>query len=240
LGGKLRNVSKEQKDVMKKTNNNLSALFRSLGPDETGLEAIAKATAPKVEKEWPLFKAVPPVEQQPTPPLSPQERKIWSKQAKVKTEVPRPTLSMSGLSSKLAKSLGQISEQMAVEERDMDVAPPEKQPRVGALAHNKRDSLSERASSPSNALFAKPSPAVELPQQEKESHKVGLLERAASQPVLAQEKARTKPLAKTQEAAESDDRLANIFSRLEEKEKEKVAVKPVEKRSSLSKRMGKR
>ena len=36
---------------MKKTNNNLSALFRSLGPDETGLEAIAKAAAPKVEKE---------------------------------------------------------------------------------------------------------------------------------------------------------------------------------------------
>jgi len=223
---------------MKKTNNNLSALFRSLGPDETGLEAIAKATAPKVEKEWPLFKAVPPAEQQPTPPLSPQERKVWSKQAKVKTEVPRPTLSMSGLSSKLAKSLSQISEQMTDEESGTNTAQPEKQPRVRGLAQSKQDSLSERASSPSSPLFAKPSPAVELPAQEEESHEVGLFERAVTQPVLAQEKARTKPLAKTQEAAESDDRLANIFSRLEEKEK--VAVKPVEKRSSLSKRMGKR
>lgn len=223
---------------MKKTNNNLSALFRSLGPDETGLEAIAKATAPKVEKEWPLFKAVPPAEQQPTPPLSPQERKVWSKQAKVKTEVPRPTLSMSGLSSKLAKSLSQISEQMTDEESGTNTAQPEKQPRVRGLAQSKQDSLSERASSPSSPLFAKPSPAVELPAQEEESHEVGLFERAATQPVLAQEKARTKPLAKTQEAAKSDDRLANIFSRLEEKEK--VAVKPVEKRSSLSKRMGKR
>jgi len=223
---------------MKKTNNNLSALFRSLGPDETGLEAIAKATAPKVEKEWPLFKAVPPAEQQPTPPLSPQERKVWSKQAKVKTEVPRPTLSMSGLSSKLAKSLSQISEQMTDEESGTNTAQPEKQPRVRGLAQSKQDSLSERASSPAGSLFAKSSPTMEPLEQEEERHKAGLFERPASQPVLAQAKVKNKPLAKSQDAVKSDDRLANIFSRLEEKEK--VTVKPVEKRSSLSKRMGKR
>lgn len=221
---------------MKKTNN-LSALFRSLGPDETGLEAIAKATALKLEKEWPLFKAVPPAEQQPTPPLSPQERKVWSKQAKVKAEVPRPTLSMSGLSSKLAKSLSQISEQMVGEESSLDTVPLEKQPQARVLVPNKQGNLSEKVSSPASSLFGKSSPAIEQPGQE-ESQKVGRFDRTVSQRDLSQEKAKTKPLAKTPDAAKGDDRLANIFSRLEEKEK--ITVKPVEKKSSLSKRMGKR
>jgi hypothetical protein len=224
---------------MKKTNNNLSALFRSLGPDETGLEAIAKAAAPKVEKEWPLFKAVPPAEQLPTPPLSLQERKVWSKQAKVKAEVPRPTLSMSGLSSKLAKSLSQISEQMTVEESDMDTPLAEQPFRMGVLPQSKQDSLLEKASNPAGSLFVQSPPAIELLEQVEEGEKIGLFERPPSQStVLGQGKANPKALAKTQGADKGDDRLTNIFSRLEEKEK--TVIKPVEKRSSLSKRMGKR
>lgn len=223
---------------MKKTNNNLSALFRSLGPDETGLEAIAKEAAPKIETEWPLFKAVPPVEQQPTPPLSPQERKVWSKQAKVKAEAPRPTLSMSGLSSKLAKSLSQISEQMGVEEDGTETVPPEKQPQVRALAPSQHEGLSERPSKSAGSLFSRSSPAVEPLEQEAENPEAGLFERTDPPRALGPEKAKSTPPAKTPDAAKGDDRLANIFSRLEEKEK--VVVKPVEKRSSLSKRMGKK
>lgn len=227
---------------MKKTNNNLTALFRSLGPDEAGLEAIAKVAAPKVEKEWPLFRAVPPTEQQPTPPLSPQERKIWSKQAKAKVEVPRPTLSMSGLSSKLAKSLSQISEQMTAEEGDMDADVPEKRSRVKSPVQAKQDVVTERASSLGGTLFAKSSVPMDPvePEEEKDSQKAALFEKAAAPqpPAPALEKAKSKTLVKTQEVGKSNDRLANIFSRLEEEDK--VAVKPVDKRSSLSKRMGKR
>lgn len=226
---------------MKKTSNNLSALFRSLGPDEAGLEAIAKNAAPKVEKEWPLFKAVPPTEQQPTPPLSSQERKIWSKQAKVNVEVPRPTLSMSGLSSKLAKSLSQISEQMVVEARDMDTDVPEKRSRVNDLFQEKQGNLSARKSKLGGSLSAKSLPAVEPLEQEEDIQKTEVTEKAEpdrSAPAPVSEKAKAKSQIKTQDAGERSDRLANIFSRLEEQEK--VVVKPVEKRSSLSKRMGKR
>jgi hypothetical protein len=222
---------------MKKPSNNLSALFRSLGPDEAGLEAIAKGAAPKVEKEWPLFKAVPPVEQQPTPPLSKQERKVWSKQEKVKVEVPRPTLSMSGLSSKLAKSLSQISEQMAVDESDTVTRTPEKRS-LGALNQGRQEKFPERVPSSDSPMIAKSSTVVKPFEREEKSIDTGLSESASPQPVLAQEKTKSKTYTKAKDTVKYDDRLANIFSRLDEKEQ--ATPKPVEKRSSLLNRIGKR
>lgn len=234
---------------IKKPSNNLSALFRSLGPDEAGLEAIAKVASPKVEKEWPLFRAVLPTEQQPTPPLSPQERKNWSKQEKVKAEMPRPTLSMSGLSSKLSESLSKISKQITEDDDDEASGVPEKLP-PGARSRVKQDNPPEHASRPIFSAAAKSLVVTEPLDSEENSQLFGQLEKPSSQSilvpesVLAPETSKTKPKSRAKnsskelEAVKSDDRLANIFNRLEEKEE--VAAKPVVKKSSLMKRLGKK
>jgi hypothetical protein len=228
---------------MKKPSNNLSALFRSLGPDESEFEAISKVAVPKAEKPWPLFKTVSPVEQQATPPLSPQERKNWSKQEKVKAEMPRPSLTMSGLSRKLSESLSQISKQITEEDEGDVTGVPEKLP-LGARSQVKQDNRLEHASRPIISVAAKSLKVTEPPDSEENSQSYGPLEKPSLQSNLGPETSKSKPKSKTKtpskelEDVKSDDRLANIFTRLEEKEE--VIPKPVTKKSSLIKRLGKR
>ena len=93
---------------MAKAGADPSKLFRSLKPDEESFHASASAAAREAEQRWPLFKAVSPRKQEPTPILSAQERTIWSKQERPSGLERKPALSLPGLSSKLAASLNMM------------------------------------------------------------------------------------------------------------------------------------
>ena len=94
---------------MSKPAGDLSALFRSLGPDASSFQAAETVAARDVEQRWPLFQAVSPSKSETTPALSTQERERWSQQEKQVGAGRKPALSLPGLSDKLAKSLGRMS-----------------------------------------------------------------------------------------------------------------------------------
>ena len=215
---------------MLQPSNNLSVLFRSLGPDEGSLEAATKAAAPRVEQVWPLFKAVAPATPEHTPPLSAQEKELWSMQDVVKVEAPRPALSMSGLSSKLAHSLSQLSEQIAAQAAPRAVSAPGDQPLAALPSPSAPVNVPEAMPNAHVSLFAKPLAAAEPQGSEEKGNVVGLFEKSAVQPIAIQNPAPG--------SAGASGSLTHLFSRLEAKEQ--VIVRPLEKRSSLSSRLGKR
>lgn len=136
---------------------------------------------------------------------------------------------MSGLSSELAQSLSQISELIAAEAAQPTAPAPAEQP-LGELPQSVPDNLSETTPNAHVSLFAKPTAVIEPQGSEEKGNVVGLFEKSAAQPTLAEEQA--------PDSANANDFLTSIFSRLEAKEK--VIAKPVEKRSSLLIRLGKR
>lgn len=94
---------------MAKSADDLSALFRSLGPDDSGFRVTETAAAREAEQRWPLFQAVAPKKMATTPTLSTQERDFWSQQKQYEGRARKPALSLPGLSDKMAKSLGKMS-----------------------------------------------------------------------------------------------------------------------------------
>lgn len=215
---------------MLEPNHNLSALFRSLGPgDEKNSQLPTTVTAPKTEQAWPLFRAVLPIKPEPTAPLTPQEKNIWRAQEGVKSEMPKPALSMPGLSSKLAKSLSEISGQVAQETVHPAVvqAASQTEPEV-QIPSNARETLPETLSHVPTPELVQPSAPPE--RHEERAPGLGLFQKLQAEPVLAQGDAAA--------TGKGSDFLANIFNRLEAKEK--VVTKPAEKRSSLMNRLGKR
>ena len=211
---------------MLSSGNNLSALFRTLAPEESDFTAVGKSADAGVGQEWPLFKVVAPVKPEPTPPLTPQERKRWGMQETVRAEAPKPPLSMSGLSSKLAQSLSQISERM--------VSEPAQPTSVAAPASSPVDKRPAHASEPATApkvrasLFSKLSTTADTQVTEEKGKVVGLFEKPAGKPGSTAEHG----------GRNADDSLSGLFRRLEAKEQ--TVAKPAEKRSSLSARLGKR
>jgi hypothetical protein len=212
--------------------NNLSALFRTLAPEESDSQAEPKSAAPGVGQEWPLFQVVTPTKPEPTPPLTPQERKRWSLQASVRVESPKPALSMSGLSSKLAQSLSQISERMVSDAaQSPEPVPTPSAPLVKPGGRVTKQAMAHvPAPKVGVSLITKPVPVMESEVLEERGNVVGLFEKPPVQPTL------TPNL--TPESTEVDDSLNGLFSRLAGSEK--ATIKPVEKRSSLSSRLGKR
>lgn len=85
-----------------------STLFRSLRPDDEDFQASTSAAAREAEQRWPLFKAVAPRKQQPTPLLSPQERSLWSTTQKPSGHEHKPALSLPGTGNKMAQSLSKM------------------------------------------------------------------------------------------------------------------------------------
>jgi len=171
---------------MKKPADNLSTLFRSMGPDESGLDAITNAVAPKVEHEWPLFKAVALAKPQVTQSLSAEDKKIRGVQIKVKVDPLKPDLSMSGLSSKLAQSLSQLSELNSAKVTEPTAPKVGGQPLVGLH----QIALDHLPTTPSAlvSLLAKPSSVIEPQSSDKKVDAVELVEKVAAQPALVQER----------------------------------------------------
>jgi len=214
---------------MLEPSQNLSALFRSLGPgDEKNSQLPTAVATPKTEQAWPLFGAVLPVKPEPTAPLTPQEKNIWQAHEAVKSEMPKPALSMPGLSSKLAKSLSEISGQV---EQEMVKPAVQAASRTGPevqIPDNARETLPETLTYVATPDLVQPSVLPE--RHEERAPGLGLFQNLQAEPMLAQGDAAA--------TGKSSDFLANIFNRLEVKEK--VVAKPAEKRSSLMNRLGKR
>lgn len=94
---------------MSKPSNDLSALFRSLRPDETVFQESTGSIARDAEHRWPLFNAIAPSKPQETPALSAQERQRWVSQEKPSNGVRKPALSLPGLSDKMSRGLDKMS-----------------------------------------------------------------------------------------------------------------------------------
>lgn len=98
---------------MAKAAEHPSTLFRSLRPDDEDFQTNTGAAAREAEQRWPLFKAVAPRKQQPTPLLSPQERSLWSTTQKPSGHERKPALSVPATGNKLAQSLNKMGGRQA-------------------------------------------------------------------------------------------------------------------------------
>lgn len=226
---------------MANSGDNLSALFRSLGPDDESFQVTANALAQEGEQRWPLFKTVSLARPEPTPELSVQERQRWSRQEKSVVEVRKPALSLPAFNEKLIINLGRIAKQAALGVGQPTVRSERVRMQSGSLV-GLRDEPQQFASNHVNASNATPTPAAPAPTtptpQFLKPPVVALnreieprsFEHTAVLPADA--------MSDLPDVDHADDSLQSLFGRIQGKEK--VAVKPTEKRSSFFDRLGKR
>lgn len=228
---------------MPKPSEDLSALFRSLRPDESTFQESANTAAHDATQRWPLFKAVAPEKPQETPALSALERERWANQDKPEAGGRKPALSLPGLSDKMSKGLGKMSvravkKTAAVKpavRREPDQAAAE--PVDNKPAENPRIARAapvESAVQPENRL---PNATRALPAESDlvlgDAVPAAFEKKApvsAPAPVSVE---RGEPV-----AGRSTDSFKSIFNRLETKAV--VVAKPVGNRSSFMDRLGKR
>ena len=223
---------------MSKPSDDLSALFRSLRPDETIFKASTGTVARDAEQRWPIFNAVVPEKPQQTPPLTAQERQRWVNQEKPEVSGRKPALSLPGLSDKMSKGLDKMS---AWSVKNAAAVKP-------AVRRESENPAAERAfERPRSGLIAEASRASSL-----ENH-VGTSVKTLSLELPVMSGAGFDPFDKKPvvvapvPAAEQrglpasgrgDELLKSIFGRLESKTH--IAAKPAASRSSFLDRLGKR
>ena len=235
---------------MSKPSDDLSALFRSLRPDESVFQENATSSVRDAQQRWPLFKAVVPQKPQDAPALTEQERQRWVSQEKPNVDARKPALSLPGLSDKMSKSLGKMSVQAV---RNTALVKPatrwelEKYAAEG-VAEQPLAQPSERAQSvsvepvtqaniPTNRAAAVKKDFSAMPVASSQTGH-GVFDKKPTLPGAAQVPAPTVPERDLPVARHGDESLKSIFSRLQAKPE--VEVKPVVKRSSFLDRLGKR
>lgn len=222
---------------MSKPSDDLSALFRSLRPDETTFQESTNTVARDAEQRWPLFKAVAPAKPPETPALSAHERQRWVSQEKTQVGGRKPALSLPGLSDKMSKGLDKMSARTV--KNTASVKPAVRREPENALV----DRAVERPAERPRSIRVTAPPQVSPPQDHIDSAAkpafvngsgVGVLDKKptvlAPAPVMAE---RERPA-----TGRGDDSLKSIFNRLETKAE--VVVKPAGTRSSFLDRLGKR
>jgi hypothetical protein len=201
----------------------LSALFRSLGPDDSSFQASEATAARQSTQRWPLFQAVSPKKPDSTPTLTTQERQRWSPQEQHELGESKPALSLPGLSDKMAMSLGKMSGRTVV-----------------APAKNlaKRAPLTAQDESPRSAPMASPvetrSAWLPVSTQARQSTSV---EHKSQAPGLGLFGSPLAPGRVSSKATQAGDSLASVFSRLEGKPE--AVNKMNNKKSSFLNRLGK-
>ena len=213
---------------MPKPADDLSALFRSLGPDDSSFQATETAAAREAAQRWPLFQAVSPRKPETTPTLSAQERQRWSHQEQHEGGERKPALSLPGLSDKMARSLGKMSGRTAnppMQNRDRRTEPdaPQVAPPRSSRSVPQMTTIESRS-----ALFSAPPQASQ--NLETPGSGLGLFGSTAGGSMA--------PSLSVSEAPHADDSLASVFSRIEAKPQ--TLNKLVDKKYSFLNRLGKR
>lgn len=207
---------------MPKPEDSLSALFQSLGLDDTKFQATTNAAAQEAERRWPLFKAVSSKRPESAPTSSAQERPTWSSQDKPGGGECNPTLSMSDLSGEQDKRLSKISEQPLAGAAE-SMAPIAQEKPLGEPPCSNQDlSQEEAAANTHRSLLAAPAGV-----QNVEVDDAGLFEKIAAEPMVPN----------VAEAGHTDEPLVSVFSRLQGKGR--IVNKPAERQSSFLGRLGK-
>lgn len=209
---------------MPKPEDSLSALFQSLGLDDTKFQATTNAAAQEAERRWPLFKAVSSKRPESTPALSAQERPTWSSQDKSEVGACKPPLSMPDLSREQDTSLSKISEP-PLAGAAASTAPIAQESLLSAPPGSDQDFSQEEATAKTHSsLFA--APAVV---QNVEVGGSGLFEKIVAELATAEPDLSA--------AGHADEPLVSVFSRLQGKGR--VVSKPAERLSSFLGRLGK-
>ncbi len=216
---------------MPKPVDNLSALFRSLGPDDTSFQAAETVAAREAAQRWPLFQAVSPKKSEMTPVLSAQERQRWNQQDPVAAGERKPALSVPGLSDKIAASLGKMSGRAAPSPVAAVTQNLAKRAHLEASPAVSRSQRSAPQATPRASRSAPLSTSPRIPQNSEPPQLDGaLVSRAEVGHKAASQAARV--------AAPADDSLTGVFGRLEGKLKD--LPRPTDKKSSFLSRLGKR
>jgi hypothetical protein len=204
----------------------------------------ANALAQEGEQRWPLFKTISLARPEPTPELSAQERQRWSRQEKPVVEARKPALSLPAFNEKLIISLGRIAKQAALGAGQTTVRAEQARMQSGSLV-GRRDEPLQFASNHVSAPNAMPIPAAPAPTMPtmpapqflkppvvalNREVELRSFEHTAVLPADA--------MSDLPDVDHADDSLQSLFGRIQGKEK--VAVKPEEKRSSFFDRLGKR
>ena len=223
---------------MSKPSDDLSALFRSLRPDETTSQERTSTVTRDAEQRWPLFKAVAPEKPQETPALTAQERQRWVNQERPEVSGRKPALSLPGLSDKMSKGLEKMSAWSI--KNTASVKP--------AVRRESGNPAAER-------VFERPrsAPIAESPEASPIENRIvtaaktlsggpAVVSRAGFGP-FDKKPAMVAPVPAVEErglpaVGRGDDSLKSIFGRLESKTH--VAAKPPGGRSSFLDRLGKR
>lgn len=82
-----------------------SAMMRSLGADESALEAKLRVSAREAEQRWPLFRAMAPVKGEAPPAMSTTDKQAWEETPHNHLPERKPLLARPGISSKLSSGL---------------------------------------------------------------------------------------------------------------------------------------
>lgn len=214
---------------MPKHHSEMAGLFRSLQPDDSGIQAAEQAAAHDAEERWPLFKAMSPGAPAATPALSDDDRARWRNQPLPDRAEPRGGLSLPGLGHKLADGLARMSQRGAGTTLAAAALPPvpeKKRPPAPASAV-------PRAAPPAPADRGKRLPAAPVASASPKTlaSAPGFLKAAAASPAGGPPRERSIP-------ADNGDSLAEIFSRLEGKKND--ARTPKSKHSSFLSRLGRR
>lgn len=212
---------------MPKPADDLSALFRSLGPDDSSFKATETAAAREAAQRWPLFQAVSPRKPDATPQLSAQERQRWSHQEQPEGAERKPSLSLPGLSDKMARSLGKMSGRTT--DAPMQNPARRAEPDTPPVAQRSLRSPPQMTTMESRSALFSTSPQASQ-NLESQGSGLGLFGSTAGGFMASRLSA--------SEATHADDSLAGVFSRLEEKPQ--VIDKPSDKKSSFLSRLGKR
>lgn len=240
---------------MSKPSDDLSALFRSLRPDESVFQENTTSGARDAQQRWPLFKAVAPQKPQDAPALTEQERQRWVNQEKPAVRARKPALSLPGLSDKMSKSLDKMSVQAVKNTAPVKPATRRELEKYAAegVVEQPLAQLSERAQSESESVepvTQANAPINRIAAVKKDFSAVpvagsqtghGVFDKKPTLSGAAQVSIPAVPAVPERDlpvARHGDESLKSIFSRLQAKPE--VEIKPAVKRPSFLDRLGKR
>lgn len=203
--------------------------MRSLGADESALEAKLRVSAREAEQRWPLFRAMAPSKAEVTPALSDGDKQAWTPAPPPQQPARKPLLARPGISSKLSGGLEKFASLAGASPRPKKVAsetaPIASEPTTNATRTKPRKSNAptDAVAMPPLAANLFPSPDAPMPRETLFATQTKATERPAAVGLFAkmgaqettppdQTKQRQQP-STAQETA--PDSLAALFDRIE-------------------------